>query len=232
MASRILRRSGAAVCIVAERLGWDADLIIQVGVGFHHKEIDVMKSEKWPDAELIGYEPNPKIFIGIDGKYPGTVINKAVSSKSGVMSLWEKKAHKDGSSLKKFNGTNRKLFEHTVYVTTLDEQISCRFSTDGNILLWLDCEGSELDVLNGATTLLGHVDMINIEMTSDPPSDEWPDTRVVHNKLRDHGFFRQYLHTMKGNQYDAIYVKPKLFDSRFCCCPFSIDEYEKEFGLK
>ncbi|GAH14627.1 unnamed protein product, partial [marine sediment metagenome] len=120
--------------------------------------------------------------------------------------------------------------KHQVEMTTLDD-LFCKppyVIKKSKILLWLDCEGGELDALEGATQLLKLVDMVNVEMTMKPPSVEWPDTRTVHKKLRQAGFLRQYIHTLKGTQYDGIYVRNHLFKKEYCCCPFSIDEYEKE----
>ena len=96
------------------------------------------------------------------------------------------------------------------------------------VILWLDCEGSELRALRGAEQLLKTVKMVNVEMTPNPPSIHWPSPNEVHDLLRYRGFYRQCLHTMKGGQYDAIYVKPKIFQAKYCCCPYTDKEYESD----
>ena len=230
MASRILRRSGLAAGVVAERCGWDADWVIQVGVGMYHQETDVLKREKWPDSKFIGYEPNPNIFKNIKQAYPGELFQIAIGKTQGACTLYEKHRHKDGSSCKEFtvDDPNIKISNtYQVEMKTLDA-IFCNgpHEIKGNVLLWLDCEGGELDAIEGAIKLIESVEMINIEMTTKPPSDNWPDTRVVHKRLRELGFLRQDVHTLRGSQYDAIYVRPHLFKKEYCICPFSIDEYE------
>ena len=222
MASRLMRRGGLAAGITAERLGWKADLLIHVGVGVHHQEIDVLKKEMWPDLKVVGYEPNPSTFEHLKSMYPGDLHQVAIGNHYGQVTLYEKRNHKDGSSVKRFDDENRKLRRHQVPMFTLDYLHGKHFlknDSRDSVLLWLDCEGSELDVLKGAAKVLANVHMLNIEMTPKPLSKEWPDTRVVHKHLREAGFFRQYLHTMKGGQYDAIYVKPHIFKPEYCCCP-------------
>lgn len=217
MASKMLRRSGVAVGLVAELLGWKPDWICQVGVGLYHQEIDVFV-EEWklgPEA-IVGFEANPVVFKRIIESYPGTLINFAISDKPGMSALSAHPRHKDGSTLKGLDGGS---VVGMVDCVTLDDMFSSRTNDLGNCLLWLDCEGSELDVLRGAKDFIGNVRAINVEMTSKPNGDGWADPVDVHAFLESLGFWLQWIHTQRvtAGQYDAIYVRGELFKPEYCC---------------
>lgn len=217
MASKMLRRSGVAVGLVAELLGWKPDWICQVGVGLYHKEIDVFVEEwKLGSESIVGFEANPAVFKRVMGSYPGTLVGMAVSGKPGMSALRAHPRHKDGSTLKGLDGGN---VVSMVDCITLDEMFSPMTQDLKNCLLWLDCEGSELDVLRGAKDFIGNVNAINVEMTSKPNGDGWADPVDVHVFLEPLGFWLQWVHTQRvtAGQYDAIYVRGELFKPEYCC---------------
>jgi len=229
MASKMLRRSGVAVGIVAEYLEWKADIIYQVGVGNQHEEMTVLMEEWGPELKIIGCEPHPEIDLSEGSSYPGFVHQVAVSNYCGDTILHSKRRHKGGSSLhphiRKRSDDNYK--EIRVPVTTLD----LLFPTPeaGRLLLWLDCEGSELAVMQGGTNFLKRVDVVNIELTAKAPGVGWATPVQMHNHLVERGFWLQYLHTQRmGNgQNDGIYVRPELFKSGYCCLPHEIIRWEE-----
>ena len=100
---------------------------------------------------------------------------------------------------------------------------------EDNTLLWLDCEGMELGALRGGLKFVEMVDVINIEMTANPPSNEWPSPVEVHEELKRLGFYRQWTHTNRIHigQYDAIYVRSKLFNPRACSDPEEMKRFEE-----
>ena len=209
-----------AVGLVAEMLNWRADVVVQAGVGQRHQEVDVL-TEEWPGVQFIGFEPHP-----LDPKeYNGELKQIALGSEVGHKTLHVKKRHKDGASLHQFNPdvTTKGI---PVDVTTLDlfiKQINKNLLIGKRLLLWLDCEGSELDVLWGAKEFIEYVDVVNIEMTAKPPGQSWSDPLAVHYWLVKYGFIRQWIHTQNiaSGQFDAIYVRPYLFKSEYCCDPWS-----------
>ncbi len=231
MASYLLRRSGIAVGLVAEVLGWRADLVIQVGVGNHHQEVDVLSSE-WPGVRFVGFEPHPNIFEGLRDDYPGEIHQLAMSNFNGCGTLFAKKCHGDGSSLVFTADPNILTFE--VKVRTLDsmwceEQIWAM--QDSRILLWVDCEGRELEALKGGEKTLGLVDVINVEMTSHPPELGWSSPTDIHSYLVSKGFMTQWVHTQRigAGQTDFVYVRPQLFKPDYCCFPWEVERFD---GLK
>jgi FkbM family methyltransferase len=216
MASKLLRRSGVAVGLIADLLKWRADWVIQVGVGYHYQEVDVLKGE-WSGVKFVGIEPLPDY----NEPYPGELIHTAVGREPGRALLNVKKCHKDGSSLRSLRGMND-LKRVKVPVATLDGLFPK--GHEGRVLLWLDCEGSELDALRGGKKYLECVEVANIEMTANPPSDDpdWCDPDEVHWWMVQAGFLRQWIHTQRTNegQYDSIYVRPHLFKPQYCCDPW------------
>ena len=232
MVSKLRRRSGVSVGYFAHLLGWDANVIYQVGIGQLHDETDVLK-DIWPDAKFVGFEPHPKIIANLkQAGYPGMLFDYAVSDFNGEAALYGKSNHKDGSSLfpqgKKHE--REKYQEIKVKVATFDTLFPNPKMFGEPILLWLDCEGSEMRVLHGGTEFIESVDVINIEMTANPVNEGWADTVEIHNFLMENGFYRQHVHTQRSGQgqCDAIYVRPHIFDPRFCCCPCQVDRYRKE----
>ncbi len=218
-----MRRSGIAVCLVAEFLKWRPDYVYQIGVGQWHKEVEVMQ-DAWPDVRLIGFEPHPVIWSRLKN-YPGVVHNLAVTDKAGTAELHVPPRHKDGSSLCSINHADKTI---PVNTTSLDAFYPAGPVGD-RILLWLDCEGSELAVLRGAKKFLEKVQMVNVEMTGKPTSSDWPPVSAVHDELIGSGFIRQWIHTERINmaQIDAMYVREPLFSPVYCCCPCEVARCKK-----
>jgi len=224
MASYLLRRSGISVGLEADRLGWRPEMIIQVGIGFTHEETNVLTKE-WPDCKWIGFEPHPHIVKKIH--YPGLIHEVAIGRKVGMCTLHIKRRHADGSSTLPFGEDIQILKKLEVTQTTLDRILDINNLPDG-ILLWLDCEGSELDALIGAEKLMksGKVKMLNVEMTPNKPAESWPDPSEVHRVISNYGFYRQWVHTLRDGQYDAIYACRDVFNPTYCSCPYSIHEWQ------
>lgn len=231
MTPRLFSRSGIAVGCVAEALGWQADCFVQVGVGNHHEEIDIITGVwKLPKESVVAFEANPVIYEGIKDKFPGVLENLAVSDCQGRAKLYSKSRHKDGSSLFPHSNQDEGVVEFEVSVNTLDTlMLDMQFDLSKRLLLWLDCEGSELKILKGACRFIEFVDMINVEMTMRPPGDDWCSSEDVHWWLMEHNFYRMWAHTARihAGQYDSVYVRPELFNPNFCCCPFTIKEWRR-----
>lgn len=216
MASKLLRRSGVAVGLIAELLDWRADSVYQVGVGYHHEEVDILIAE-WPGVRFFGCEPHPGIVKGIQEKYPGELFQVAISDQVGCLPLHTKRTHADGASLYEIP---EKTTVIRVPVETLDHLFPSPIGE--RILLWLDCEGSELQAIQGGWNFLQRVQVVNVEITTNPRPG-WSRPIDVHRILVNRGFKRQWIHTQRAcrsiNQYDAIYVQPKLFRPEYCCDP-------------
>ena len=222
----MLRRSGVAVGLIIDILDFNPSQMVQVGVGFNHEETKVL-TEEWPNMPLVGFEAHPGIFEAVEDDYPGVINNYAIGSARGCATLYSKRRHKDGSSLYELEGEN--VTGQAVDVYPLDDFIP--LFSEKDILLWLDCEGSELDVLRGAYETLKRVAVINVEMTGRPSTCDntgWCKLKDVHEFMHHVGFKRQWTHTSRSTagQYDAIYVRNDLFMPSICSCPCEIGDGE------
>jgi len=223
MASRMLRRSGIAVGLVAEAINWRADLVIQVGVGPHHEEVDVLL-EEWPDVKFIGYEPHPDSC----DDYPGELRQIAITDHEGEAVLMFNKRHKNGATLLSYVGKGAEDCRRiTVKTTTLDKQFPS--TLPGRVMLWLDCEGSELAVLIGGERFIECVDVVNVEMTANSSllASGWCSPGAVHTWLVEHGFWLQWIHSERVylGQVDCVYCKKHLFRPEVCGVPQEIIRY-------
>jgi FkbM family methyltransferase len=245
--SRLLRRSGVAVAGVADYLDWTADHVYQIGVGTNQHEVIVML-ELWPDVQFTGYEPYYKLFMerltgkgvnfpskyrNIEGRkygpeYPGDLYNLAIGKKEGVANLYIPARHPDGAALTKPLKEDQKFATQEVTVAALDD-LWPNGPKGEHVLLWVDCEGSELDALQGGEKFVEKVEFINIEMTSNPSIEGEADPVELHEWLSDHGFYRQWVHTLRFHcgQTDCIYVRPHLFQEKYCNCPFTMREFRQ-----
>lgn len=226
MVSYLLRRSGIAVCLMLEIMEWKPKRVYHVGIGQNSQEVDVMLETWGSDGfELHGFEANPLIVQQIQAIYPGKLHATAVGDTVGTTTLYSKRRHKDGSSLYPFGEEFQQVSQFEVPITTLDTVYP-----DGpgeRSLLWVDTEGAELRVLQGAAKFLSGVDVVNIEMTGRPPSCEWSDGVEVDLLLERAGFFRQWVHTSRvsAGQYDALYCRRGVFRPDLCSCPCAVRRY-------
>lgn len=228
MVSKILGRSGIAFALLADRLDWEPNAIYQVGIGCNHYEVEILHCE-WPKALWYGLEPNPDIFKGIADKYPGALLPYAAGDAPGRALLVARQRHKDGSSLFLDPAKINTPLTYDVEVKTLDSV--WRFPLPRS-LLWLDCEGSELRALQGATQLLDCIDVINIELTGLPAdaTPDWPTPLTIHRWLVERGFFMMHIHTQRltAGQNDYCYVRPHLFQPEYCCVPMEVERFFNE----
>lgn len=228
MVSKILRRSGIAVCQYCSLIEFEPSAIYLVGIGPKHQETDVFR-ETWPEVFLYGFEPHPRVFEMIQETFQGRAYPFAISDYVGVDKLYDKSNHLAGSSLFKrdIDDKGKDWDTINVEVKTLDSWVSTTvIPVDDKGLLWLDCEGSELNALKGGYRFLqDFVSVVNVEMTGRPYGSEWPSSKEVHDYLVQQGFRRAWFHTTRVHQgqYDAIYVRQDLLNPAYCSCPCSLE---------
>jgi hypothetical protein len=113
---------------------------------------------------------------------------------------------------------NKAIITHEVDMITLD---SVSEITYGNTLLWIDVEGAEFIVLQGAEKFIEAVDIVNVELTADSNIKGACKPEQVHQWLINHEFVRQHVHSSRTSigQYDAIYVRRELFKPQRCNDP-------------
>ena len=173
-------------------------------------------------------EPHPHIAKGLHGNYPGPLHVYAIGNRKGQATLQCRPNHKDGASLYPFHTKpDENLLSYTVECRALDDLFPDPSKYGDERLLWIDCEGSEMEVLKGGESFIETTDVVNIEMTTKPTGDGWGTPVEIHRWLKEHGFCRQWVHTQRSSagQVDAIYVRPRLFKPEYCCCPCEIEDH-------
>lgn len=224
MPSKIKRRSGTAFTSYMKLIDFTPNFVIMAGVGVNCEEIDVMR-EEWGDRfELYGFEPSKSSFDTLKKNFPGLLHNDAVWNENCVKRLHVKPGWKDGSSLfeSKDEEDQRKRQQQVVQCIKLDTLFE-KHMEDGDFesgALWLDCEGSELQALQGAEKLIECVDAINVEMTCLGRGVGWSKTNAVNDWLEEHGFIQMFIHTIRPpiGQFDAIYVRDRIYNPDLTHC--------------
>lgn len=216
----VKRRSGNAFVEYMRLIDWQPRIVIMGGVGAASEEIVVMR-EEWKDSfELYGFEPSKRVFDKIKDTFPGILKPYGLWNSCCEKTLYTKKGWMDGSSLFMSNADQNEREGETVRCITLDsyfDQFVNRHQDQtppfDKIALWLDCEGSELQVLQGGTKLLDKVDVLNVEMTCVPRGNNWSKPRDVHKLLESYGFRQAYIHTIRPciGQYDCIYLSNNVY---------------------
>jgi len=216
--SKVRRRSGSAVYSYCYYVNYRPRMIWQAGVGVHHTETSIFK-QYWPEVHIRGFDP----LMPVD-PYPGEFEQVALGESVGHVTFYAKNPHNDGSTMKPPPRESKKYKPMEVWQTRLDNWTPLHRHN----LLWLDCEGSELEVLRGAMGIIRSFQVINVEMTGKPDDGAgWNRPEDVHQFLATHGFFHTWTHTTRcrGGQYDAIYVDKDVFDPQFCCNPGEITRW-------
>lgn len=179
------------------RLADEPSNVIHVGVGDCEDALELKR--QWPNARFIGIDPHHKSPAP---KYPGQFIRGAVGRKSGFVTFYRRPSWYRSSM---FSHEKRAQSPETMYAITLD-MIAYDFNVRGTVVLWLDCEGSELFALMGGKKLIDkQVTWANIEIEGNYERALAPPKQDVELFMADHGF-----KFVQQNGRDAIYKKKDI----------------------
>jgi len=157
----------------------------------------------FPDAEVYAFEPVPHIYQLLcerTDQYKNVhSYQLAVSNEGGTASLFvasnPQKPGKVSSASSLHKAKNRLAFSPIVYPkmiqvkkTTLDAWISQYQVSSPIDLLWIDTQGHEYYVLEGAKNLLKFVRFIHVEVHFGNPYEEQREYREVLDLLEKQGF--------------------------------------------
>ena len=222
--SKVLRRSGNAVVNYLDVLGWKPKQVVMVGVGGHHDEVDVMRDAWGRDFELYGIEAHPLIYKDLRNTFPGIIQHAAAVGPHFIdrhVDLFAKSNWKDGSTTHQPRGPDAAAWEiYHVPPLILDDWAHPLFN-EREVLLWLDCEGSELEALRGGKRFLrDHVAVVNVELTGKPRMSGWPRAHQVHSWLISQGFHQAWIHSIRPSiaQFDSIYLRGDIYNPALSCC--------------
>lgn len=221
--SGLRRRSGRSVVEYCGHIDFVPTSIFMAGVGPRHDEVACFREAWGLLPTLIGCEPHPKTYQSIRRNFPGVLYNVALGTvPSGKTKLHARTNNAGGASVfAPSEGTFEEFIDVDLCSINSLLKTVLGYADLSKTLFWLDCEGSELEVLGGAGDFLPMVSMINVELTANPRTEGWPSPVEVDQCLREWGFVPVWAHTMRSviGQYDCIYVKRELFKAEFCCYP-------------
>ncbi len=164
-------------------------------------------SRAYPDSSLLAFEPHPKWFKSHLPRFPGLLLNYAVSNEYGFRPFYLRPGNHQASSLFKREQKTDPVID--VPVVTLDG-ITEHLREIKNSILWMDCEGAELVVLEGATRLFAQrrIHWVNCEVRTVPGNRAGIALEAEIDALLSHFGFRKvhsYAHDRSGTHHDNIY---------------------------
>jgi len=143
---------------------------IIIEIGAHHGEHTVLFLEMFESPKIYCFEPDPRNIISFKqkvGNHPNiTLFEMAVSSNSGTTELYQssgvsKKSmeHDCSSSIKKpknhLSVYPTIKFDKKVSVNTISlDEWSTKYDINCIDFIWMDVQGAEMDVFQGATKTL------------------------------------------------------------------------------
>jgi FkbM family methyltransferase len=165
--------------------------LLDIGVGCK-SEWRTLK-EVWPSMEVYGVEPNPATFERLLASvFPGTLLCCAIAA-DRTMPLHvfpETAPANERGSASRFPVAGHASVI-TVPAIRLDELVAL-VRPKPPILLWMDCEGGELEAISTGDRLMasGDVAWINIETRPEPDMPGWPSEAIILHHLKYWGFHK------------------------------------------
>jgi FkbM family methyltransferase len=180
-----LRQSIGDVLAFVKDLGFTPATIIDVGVAAGTPGL----YDYYPDANILLIDPvaeNEEFMRRICDRYPkARYALTAAGSREGSITMSVDPAF-SGSRIVDLLGRNSGGRDQTATMTPIDKLVK-EFGLSGPYILKLDTEGSELDVLAGATQTLRETELIIMEQRV-APSSKAPVLRDALNVLHEYGF--------------------------------------------
>lgn len=180
-------------------------------VGAWHGD-EIKSFLKFPNAEIFAFEANPKIFSDLKKIYQHEkrvcCFNYACAEKSGVASFFETNLVGNGSLLEIDWSHSSAKQTQSFNVETVSLDAVGDLKNKKIDLLWIDVQGAELLVLNGAKELLKNVDMIFIEISK---KGSYYKNAVKLEELvsfiNNYGFYQAALGLDSNGDGNAIFLK-------------------------
>ena len=180
------------------------DALINCGVGMWPHCEAAQFHDRWPQATIVGCEPNRKTFAIRSRDYPGELLPVAVGQRHGTLLLYP--AKEDGGMSSLLRPVEGFAVEHEapyeVPCTTIDEIApACERGW-----LWLDIEGYEAHALRGATETLKRCRWVSLEVSNRPRREGEATVAEIEAILAPHGFRLRATHD-DGASHDRLYSR-------------------------
>lgn len=188
----------------------DIKVLYHIGVGPKpHCEAEAFR-DLWPSIAIYGFEPNPHVYMDRYMEYEGHLLPLALWSSPCFKELLLMGDSMAGSSLlkphedwdTKGNILHGKALVYSITLDSFDEYVG----NPDDIFLWMDIEGSEMEVLKGGVNTLERVRYIDLEVShetrrvGEPTEDEI--TSFLDNfgikKIREYGKTKTFKSVIYG----------------------------------
>ncbi|MFV8372614.1 FkbM family methyltransferase [Flavobacterium sp. LB2P74] len=179
-------------------------------------------SSNYPDAKIHAFEPSKKCFKSLKDNFKNNTVslhNLAVGSSSSQLEFNEYSWSALNSLLKRAYGTAEILETYIVDVVTIDE--FCKNIAVSHInLLKTDTEGYELNVLKGASEMMGRnkIQFVYVEIFFNENYVGQSSFGDIYNFLLENGFelvqFYDVLYTNDGlaSKTDALFINKNFMN--------------------
>ena len=207
-----IRRTLSEVLVHLSRLDFKPRTVIDVGVAFGTFEL----YERFPDAIHLLVEPLKEwegVLKDISRKYRAEYVIAAASDKPGTIVM---NVHPDLSSssiFKEREGSHVDGIPREIPVVTIDDLCSQR-NLPGPYLIKVDVQGAELQVLDGASKVLEHTEVIILEVSLFQFFEKGPQFYDVVSYMKNRGFvvydiYGSHTRPLDGAlaQVDMVFVK-------------------------
>lgn len=169
---------------IPDHLLAETDGVIQCGLG-DWAEGPVLL-EKFPTrcCKYLAVEPVPRFcFEAWAAGFRGPIVQGALWNATGG-----EFAFQDFRSRTSMLDTEPRRGEIRARLYTLDDVVQFTQFSANMPLLWMDCEGVELTILQGAQNTLKNVHVLICELKDEPKMKNWPNTEVVVSEIEKLGF--------------------------------------------
>jgi len=198
-----------------------SDCFLEIGAF----EADFSRNMKniFPTSKVYAFEASPYCYENYKNLNSSIeYLNLAISDKDGEIyfSLQDKNLS-DQTEIEKVRGNNSILDRNDdtisykkikVKTTTLDSFIEKKSLTDLSFSLWIDVEGANKNVLQGAQKYLKNTQSLLIEVEDfEYWKKQWI-SKDVDKFLQDYGFIPISRDFEDNNQYNVVYINQRLVE--------------------
>jgi FkbM family methyltransferase len=183
--ARAQKETNALLCGIPPYVLDQFDGIIQCGLGDWAEGPVLLEAFPPKRYSYLAVEPIPRFcFEAWAAGFRGPIIQGALWKETGgQVSL------QDFRSRTSMLDTEPRRGEVKARLLTLDDAVTySNFSANG-VLLWMDCEGVELTILQGAAETLKKTPVIICELKDEPKMANWPPASAIIQQLNSLGYY-------------------------------------------
>ena len=185
--------------------------LYNIGVGHEpHNEAKAFK-QLWPDIQIVGLEPDLKIFCDRVGEYVGVLYPWGLWKENGLCEFSISSTHGWSSLLppqEKWVSNTELTFTGGILIScvTLDH-LDEKLGRPQDIFLWMDIEGAELGALEGGKDTLasGRVKWIDVEVSHTPRRVGEPSEDMISEYLQRYGYRKMVRYGNAKTFHNVLY---------------------------